>query len=156
MTNSGHLTVVGGTAVVKEAMADKKIPQDTLLPLLDAPLDDLARYLAGDTWEARKDYLNNRMSAAAAIGHGGAGCLDQPGRHCRADSNREKAPGCSASDKPFHPRRYRIRRLRPPPKGTAERRGPPHAANRSRPRLSSTKAQQGLRRSWQQRISSRP
>ncbi len=61
MSDSGHLTVVGGTAVVKEAMADKKIPQDTLLPLLDAPLDDLARYLAGDTWEARKDYLNNMM-----------------------------------------------------------------------------------------------
>ncbi len=61
MSDSGHLTVVGGTAVVKEAMADKKIPQDTLLPLLDAPLDDLATYLAGDTWEARKDYLNNMM-----------------------------------------------------------------------------------------------
>ncbi len=61
MSDSGHLTVVGGTAVVKEAMADLTIPQDTLLPLLDAPLDDLARYLAGDTWEARKDYLNNMM-----------------------------------------------------------------------------------------------
>ena len=45
----------------KRAMADKPVPQDTLLPLLDAPLDDLATYLAGDTWEARKDYLNNMM-----------------------------------------------------------------------------------------------
>ncbi len=61
MSDSGHLTVVGGIAVVKEAMADEKIPQDTLLPLLDAPLDKLATYLAGDTWEARKDYLNNMM-----------------------------------------------------------------------------------------------
>ncbi len=61
MTNLPRLTVVGGTAVVKEAMADLTIPQDTLLPLLDAPLDELARYLAGDTWEARKVYLNNMM-----------------------------------------------------------------------------------------------
>ena len=61
MSESEHLTVVGGTAAVKEAMADEKIPQDTLLPLLDAPLDDLATYLRPDSWEARKDYLNNMM-----------------------------------------------------------------------------------------------
>ncbi len=29
----------------KEAMMGKPIPQETLLPLLDAPLDDLATYL---------------------------------------------------------------------------------------------------------------
>ncbi len=62
MSDSGRFTVVGGTAAVKEAMADKTIPQDTFLPLLDAPLDDLATYLAGDSWEARKRYLNNMMS----------------------------------------------------------------------------------------------
>ncbi len=45
----------------KRAMADKTIPQDTLLPLLDAPLDDLATYLAPDSWEARKSYLANMM-----------------------------------------------------------------------------------------------
>ena len=45
----------------KEAMADKTIPQDTLLPLLDAPLDELATYLAGDSWEARKNYLASMM-----------------------------------------------------------------------------------------------
>ena len=60
-SDSGGLTVVGGSAMTKAAMADEKIPQDTFLPLLDAPLDDLAKYLAGDTWEARKDYLNNMM-----------------------------------------------------------------------------------------------
>ncbi len=43
-------------------MANKVIPQDTLLPLLDAPLDDLATYLAGDSWEARKNHLSNMMS----------------------------------------------------------------------------------------------
>jgi len=47
--------------MVKEAMADEKIPQDTFLPLLDAPLDKLATYLRPDTWEARKNYLNNMM-----------------------------------------------------------------------------------------------
>ncbi len=62
MTDSGCLRVVGGTAMTKAAMADEKIPQDTFLPLLDAPLDDLAKYLTGDTWEARKDYLNNMMA----------------------------------------------------------------------------------------------
>ena len=59
-----HLTLVSGNSeheVVKAAMADELIPQDTLLPLLDAPLDELAAYLAGHTWEARKDYLNNMM-----------------------------------------------------------------------------------------------
>ena len=45
----------------KEAMADKTIPQDTLLPLLDAPLDELATYLRPDSWEARKDYLAGMM-----------------------------------------------------------------------------------------------
>lgn len=45
----------------KEAMADKIVPQDTLLPLLDAPLDELATYLRPDSWEARKNYLNNMM-----------------------------------------------------------------------------------------------
>ena len=45
----------------KEAMADKIIPQDTLLPLLDAPLDELATYLRPDSWEARKDYLSAMM-----------------------------------------------------------------------------------------------
>ncbi len=49
-------------AAAKNALVDKTIPQDTLLPLLDAPLDELAAYLAGRTWEARKDYLNNMMS----------------------------------------------------------------------------------------------
>lgn len=48
-------------ASAKNALADKPIPQDTLLPLLDAPLDELAAYLAGHTWEARKNYLNNMM-----------------------------------------------------------------------------------------------
>ncbi len=48
-------------AAAKKALAKKTIPQDTLLPLLDAPLDELAAYLAGHTWEARKDYLNNMM-----------------------------------------------------------------------------------------------
>ena len=61
MSDSGHLTVVGGTVAAKEAMADKIVPQDTLLPLLDAPLDDLATFLRPDSWEARKDYLNNMM-----------------------------------------------------------------------------------------------
>ncbi len=45
----------------KAAMANETVPQDTLLPLLDAPLDDLATYLTPDTWEARKDYLANMM-----------------------------------------------------------------------------------------------
>ena len=45
----------------KEAMADKTIPQDTLLPLLDAPLDELATYLRPDSWEARKHYLGSMM-----------------------------------------------------------------------------------------------
>ena len=66
MSDSRRLTVVGGTAAVKEAMADKTIPQDTFLPLLDAPLDDLATYLAGDSWEARKRYLNNMMGDSLA------------------------------------------------------------------------------------------
>ncbi len=48
-------------ASAKNALADKPIPQDTLLPLLDAPLDELAAYLAGRTWEARKNYLSNMM-----------------------------------------------------------------------------------------------
>ena len=48
-------------AAAKEALAKKTIPQDTLLPLLDAPLDELAAYLADHSWEARKDYLNNMM-----------------------------------------------------------------------------------------------
>ncbi len=48
-------------ASAKNALVDKPIPQDTFLPLLDAPLDELAAYLAGHTWEARKDYLNNMM-----------------------------------------------------------------------------------------------
>ena len=48
-------------AAAKKDLAEKTIPQDTLLPLLDAPLDELAAYLAGHTWEARKDYLNNMM-----------------------------------------------------------------------------------------------
>ena len=61
MSDSRRLTVVGGTVAAKEAMADKIVPQDTLLPLLDAPLDDLATYLAPDSWEARKRYLNNMM-----------------------------------------------------------------------------------------------
>ena len=61
MTDSPCLTVVGGTVAAKEAMADEKIPQDTFLPLLDAPLDELATYLRPDTWEARKNYLNNMM-----------------------------------------------------------------------------------------------
>ena len=62
-----YLTLVSGMSehqAAKAAMADETIPQDTLLPLLDAPLDDLARYLAGDTWKARKDYLNNMMSGS--------------------------------------------------------------------------------------------
>lgn len=46
---------------IKKAMADKTIPQDTLLPLLDAPLDELATYLRPDSWEARKDYLASMM-----------------------------------------------------------------------------------------------
>ena len=45
----------------KRAMADKTIPQDTYLPLLDAPLDELATYLRPDSWEARKDYLSSMM-----------------------------------------------------------------------------------------------
>ena len=45
----------------KEAMVGKTIPQETLLPLLDAPLDDLATYLAPDSWEKRKDYLAAMM-----------------------------------------------------------------------------------------------
>ncbi len=45
----------------KEAMADKTIPQETFLPLLDAPVDELATYLRTDSWEARKDYLGNMM-----------------------------------------------------------------------------------------------
>ena len=64
MSDSGHLTVVGGTVAAKEAMADKIVPQDTLLPLLDAPLDDLATFLRPDSWEARKDYLNNMMGGS--------------------------------------------------------------------------------------------
>ena len=48
-------------AAAKKALTGKAIPQETLLPLLDAPLDELAAYLAGHTWEARKDYLNNMM-----------------------------------------------------------------------------------------------
>ena len=48
-------------AAAKEALAKKTIPQDTLLPLLDAPLDELAAYLANHSWEARKDYLSNMM-----------------------------------------------------------------------------------------------
>ena len=48
-------------AAAKKALAKKTIPQDTLLPLLDAPLDELAAYLADHTWEARKDYLDNMM-----------------------------------------------------------------------------------------------
>ncbi len=46
MSDSPHFTVVGGTAAAGNALADKTIPQDTLLPLLDAPLDELATYLA--------------------------------------------------------------------------------------------------------------
>ena len=45
----------------KRAMADKTIPQDTYLPLLDAPLDELATYLRPDSWKARKDYLGAMM-----------------------------------------------------------------------------------------------
>ncbi len=45
----------------KRAMEGKTIPQDTLLPLLDAPLDELATYLRPDSWEARKDYLSSMM-----------------------------------------------------------------------------------------------
>ena len=45
----------------KKAMANQTVPQDTFLPLLDAPLDDLATYLTPDSWEARKDYLANMM-----------------------------------------------------------------------------------------------
>ena len=45
----------------KEAMADKAVPQDTLLPLLDAPLEDLATYLRPDSWEDRKHYLSSMM-----------------------------------------------------------------------------------------------
>ena len=45
----------------KRAMADKPVPQDTFLPLLDAPLDDLATYLTPDTWEARKNYIASMM-----------------------------------------------------------------------------------------------
>lgn len=45
----------------KRAMADQTVPQDTLLPLLDAPVDDLATYLRPDSWEARKDYLSAMM-----------------------------------------------------------------------------------------------
>ncbi len=48
-------------AAARKAFTHKPIPQDTLLPLLDAPLDELAAYLAGHTWETRKDYLNNMM-----------------------------------------------------------------------------------------------
>lgn len=51
-------------AAAKAAMADKPVPQDTLIPLLDAPVDDLATYLAGDSWEARKRYLNNMMGGS--------------------------------------------------------------------------------------------
>ena len=47
-------------------MANKVIPQHTLLPLLDAALDDLATYLAGDSWEARKNYLSNMMRDSIA------------------------------------------------------------------------------------------
>ncbi len=62
MTDSRRFKVVGGTVAVKEAMAHKTVPQgDTLLPLLDAPLDDLAAYLAPDSWEDRKNYLNNML-----------------------------------------------------------------------------------------------
>ena len=61
MTDEPHLTVVGGTAMAGNALADKTIPQETFLPLLDAPLDELATYLAGHSWEARKRYLNNMM-----------------------------------------------------------------------------------------------
>ena len=45
----------------KRAMADKPVPQDTFLPLLDAPLDDLATYLTPDSWEARKNYIASMM-----------------------------------------------------------------------------------------------
>ncbi len=45
----------------KRAMADQTFPQDTLLPLLDAPLDELATYLRPDSWEARKNYLANMI-----------------------------------------------------------------------------------------------
>ena len=48
-------------AAAEKTLADRTIPQDTLLPLLDAPLDELAAYLAGHAWEARKNYLNNMM-----------------------------------------------------------------------------------------------
>ena len=61
MTDSPRLTVVGGTAAAGNALADKTIPQETFLPLLDAPLDELATYLADRSWEARKNYLNNMM-----------------------------------------------------------------------------------------------
>ena len=64
MSDSHRFTVVGGTAAVKGAIADKTIPQDTLLPLLDAPLDDLATYLARDSWEDRKNYLDRMMGAS--------------------------------------------------------------------------------------------
>ncbi|MCH8113809.1 MAG: hypothetical protein IH905_17960, partial [Proteobacteria bacterium] len=59
-----YLALVSGGAereAAKEALADKTIPQETFLPLLDAPLDELATYLADHSWEARKDYLNNMM-----------------------------------------------------------------------------------------------
>ena len=45
----------------KEAMADQTFPRETLLPLLDAPLDGLATYLAPDTWEDRNNYLAGMM-----------------------------------------------------------------------------------------------
>ena len=45
----------------KRGLEDQPVPQDTFLPLLDAPLDDLATYLRPDTWEARKHYLSNMM-----------------------------------------------------------------------------------------------
>ena len=61
MTGEPRLTIVGGTAAAGNALADKTIPQETFLPLLDAPLDELATYLADHSWEARKNYLNNMM-----------------------------------------------------------------------------------------------
>ena len=62
MTDSRRFTVVGGTVAAKEAMADKIVPfGDTLLPLLDAPLDDLATFLRPDSWEARGRYLGNMV-----------------------------------------------------------------------------------------------
>ncbi len=45
----------------KEAMMGKSFPQETLLPLLDAPLDDLVTYLAPDSWEVRKKFLAGMM-----------------------------------------------------------------------------------------------